>query len=212
MYLPKHFECSDVVQLHELIKNRPLATVVTLGKGGPNANLIPLYLAPGPGPYGTLRGHVACVNPLLEDLKHGCPVLAVFVGPEHYISPSWYPTKQAHGKVVPTWNYVMVQARGAMRAVDDPFWLREQLDALTRQHESALPQPWSMQDAPEAYIDQMIRAIVGIEMVVEQLAGKWKISQNQPAENHDSVAAHLRASTQAGAAWMADQIKSRHEN
>lgn len=212
MYLPKHFEVSHVAPLHDLIRQRPLATVVTLGTNGLNANPVPLHLSADPAPYGTLRGHVARANPLLADLEEGRPVLAVFHGPEHYITPSWYPTKSEHGKVVPTWNYTVVQAHGTMRAIDDPAWLQEQLEHFTRQHESTLPHPWSIHDAPPVYIDQMIRAVVGIEMVVDRLVGKWKISQNQSPQNRDSVARHLRESGQADAAWMAEQMRPQHEN
>lgn len=212
MYIPKHFEVSDPALLQDLIRNRPLATVVTHGRAGLSANLIPLHLATDPAPYGTLRGHVARANPLLADTQEACPTLAIFHGPERYITPSWYPTKREHGKVVPTWNYAVVQAHGTLRAVDDPGWLREQLAHFTRQHESALPHPWSIHDAPAAYVDQIIQAVVGVEMVVERLVGKWKISQNQPPQNRDSVVRHLRATGEADAAWMADQMEKWHED
>jgi len=192
MYLPPHFEESRVEVLHDLVRAYPLATIVTLSTDGLNANHIPLQLSQGPGEFGTLRGHVARCNPLLRDLARSAETLAVFHGPQRYVSPSWYPTKHEHGRAVPTWNYAVVHAYGSLRAVDDPAWLRSLLASLTGEQEAPFAAPWSVSDAPPEFIDQTMGAIVGIEMVVTKLIGKWKVSQNQPAQNQIGVATGLR--------------------
>ncbi|MBV7485065.1 FMN-binding negative transcriptional regulator [Bordetella sp. BOR01] len=204
MYLPRHFEETRPAALHGLMRARPLATLVTGdGAGGFDANHIPLYLDPAAGPHGVLRGHVARANPLWRLIGDGAPALAIFQGDEAYVSPSWYPSKHEHGKAVPTWNYVVVHARGTLRAIDDAAWLRGLLDTLTGEHESAFAQPWSVADAPADFIEKMVAAVVGIELPIEQIAGKWKVSQNQPAANRAGAAQGLRERGQAGPAAMA---------
>jgi transcriptional regulator len=170
---------------------RPLALLV-LGGADPTADLIPLEYSAGEGAHGTLRGHVARANPLWQHA--GESVLAVFTGPEAYVSPGWYASKREHGKVVPTWNYTMVQARGTLRAVDDASWLRALVGRLTDAHEAARAEPWQVSDAPEDFIAQMLRAIVGIEIALTSLTGKWKVSQNRSAADRDGVAQGLDAS------------------
>lgn len=179
--------------MHELIRARPLATLVTLSSGGLNANHIPLHLSESPAPLGALHGHVARANPMLSDFAGDVESLAVFHGPNAYISPSWYTTKGQTGKVVPTWNYVVVHAYGSLRVVDDAAWLRAQLEDLTADNEAPFPEPWAVSDAPHEYIEGMMAGIVGIEMVITRLSGKWKVSQNQPAQNRSSVVAGLKA-------------------
>src|SRR5262249_1872949 len=179
MYVPKQFEEPNVEVMQELIRDRPLATLVSLGSNGLNANHIPLEIAPEPSPYGTLRGHVARANPLWRELSTGVESLAIFQGPDAYITPSWYPTKQETGMVVPTWNYAVVHAYGALRVVDDADWLRSLVGRLTDQHEMGFQDRWSVSDAPHEYIEKLLGAIVGIEMVVTKLIGKWKVSQNR---------------------------------
>lgn len=209
MYLPAQFEESRIDVLHALIRARPLATLVTLASTGINANHIPLLLAQGPGEFGRLQGHVARSNPVWQDLVAGVEALAVFHGPEGYISPSWYPTKQQHGKVVPTWNYAVVHAYGTLRVIEDPAWLRSQLEALTAQSEAALVKPWAIADAPEEYIKHLMAGIVGIEMVITRLSGKWKASQNQPAENQSGVIAGL---SELGATELAALVEKATRN
>lgn len=189
MYIPAHFEEPRVEVMHDLMRAHPLAALVTLGADGIQANHIPLHLSAEPAPFGVLRGHVARANPLWQNPRG--EVLAIFHGAQGYISPSWYATKQQHGKVVPTWNYIAVHAYGALRVMDDPAWLRAQLEALTAEHEGNLPEPWAMGDAPAEYIERLLKAVVGIEIVITRLQGKWKMSQNQPPENRDSVALAL---------------------
>ena len=194
MYIPQAFEETDVEVMHGLIRARPLATLVTLSSNGLNANHIPLHLSESPAPFGALWGHVARANPILDDLAKDVEALAVFHGPDTYITPSWYATKPETGRVVPTWNYVVVHAYGYLRVVDDPVWLRTQLDALTTQSEAPFAEPWAVSDAPEEFIERLKGAIVGVEMVITRLQGKWKVSQNQPSQNQASVIAGLKAS------------------
>jgi transcriptional regulator len=185
MYLSKHFAQNDIAKLHDLMRAFPLATLVTHGADGLEANHVPLLLDRAAGPNGTLRGHVARGNPLAA--ADGQEILVIFQGHEGYISPSGYATKAEHGKVVPTWNYCAVHATGRLRVVDDAEWLLAQLTALTAEHEAGLAKPWAVGDAPADYIEKMLGAIVGIEIVVERLIGKWKVSQNQPAVNQASL-------------------------
>jgi len=192
MYVPSHFEESGIEVLHELIRACPFATLVTMSSGGINANHIPLHLSRESGQYGTLRGHVARSNPVWIDLVSDIEALTIFQGPDSYITPSWYPTKQEHGKVVPTWNYAVVHAYGALRIIDDPVWLRNQLEILVAQHEAKFNKPWAITDAPREYTDHMIGAIVGIEIEITKLSGKWKVSQNQPAQNQEGVIKGLK--------------------
>jgi transcriptional regulator len=208
MYLPKHFEVSRVETLHDLMRACPLATVVTLSAGGLNANHLPFHLSPEPAPYGTLRGHIARSNPMLSDPVPNVEALAVFQGPESYITPSWYPTKKEHGKVVPTWNYAVVHAYGTLRLVDDAAWVRSLVETLTRQQEAAFSKPWSVSDAPQEFVDQRLKAIVGIELVITKLIGKWKVSQNQPQENQIGVVHGLRSLGDSQASEMAGLVES----
>ena len=187
MYIPKHFDQPHIEAMHELMRARPLATLVTLSYGGLEANPIPLHLSDAPAPFGTLRGHVARANPLWRDFAKEVEALAIFHGPDAYITPSWYATKQETGKVAPTWNYAVVHAYGTLRAIDDAGWVREHLETLTDHHEANFPKPWAVSDAPGEFIEEAIKAIVGIEIVITRLSGKWKVSQNQPEQNQAGV-------------------------
>ena len=208
MYIPKQFEEPKVDVMHALIRARPLATLVTLSSGGLNANHVPLHLAESPAPFGTLQGHVARANPVLSDLNSNIESLAVFHGPNAYITPSWYATKKETGKVVPTWNYAVVHAYGFLRVVDSAAWLRAQLEALTAHNESPFAEPWTVSDAPDEYIEKMMAGIVGIEMAITKLSGKWKVSQNQPAQNQAGVVAGLEASSLPDAMAMAALVEA----
>lgn len=212
MYVPKQFEELRIEVLHELIRAHPLATVVTLSSEGLNANHIPLHLSESCNQFGLLRGHVARANSILNDLLGGAESLIIFHGPDTYITPSWYATKQESGKVVPTWNYVVVHARGVIRVVDDAPWLRAQLESLTAHNEAALPNPWAVSDAPNDFIEKIMPAIVGIEMEITALVGKWKVSQNQPSQNQASVAKGLRESSLGDAVAMAALVEARATN
>lgn len=187
MYLPGHFAEDDLATQHALLRTFPLATLVVHGPDGLAADHVPLQLDAGAGPRGTLRGHVARANPLAT--QDGQEILAIFTGHDAYISPTHYATKAEHGKVVPTWNYTAVHAYGRLRTVDDPAWLLARLRELTADHEAGQPRPWALDDAPADYLEKMLRAVVGIEIVIERLIGKWKVSQNQPAANRESLIA-----------------------
>jgi len=208
MYIPPQFEQPDIEAMHALIRDRPLATLVTLGANGISANHIPLHLSPTPEPFGVLRGHVARANPLWRDFASDVETLAIFHGPDAYISPSWYATKQEAGKVVPTWNYAVVHAYGFLRVIDDAAWVRTQLEELTQHNEAAFPEPWAVADAPEDFTEKLIGAVVGIEMVITRLIGKWKVSQNQPSQNHRSVIQGLSDSGQSEALAMAALVNA----
>ncbi len=208
MYLPAHFQQNDVAVLHRLMRARPLATLVTLGAGGLNANHVPLHLLDTPAPFGTLRGHVARANPLWSDLRAGVDSLAVFHGPQAYISPNWYPSKKASGRVVPTWNYLAVHASGELRIIDDPAWVRALLTRLTAEHEATQPAPWKLTDAPESFAATMIGNVVGIELTITRLLGKYKASQNQPEQNQAGVADALLRRDSEDAKLMAHWVQT----
>ena len=192
MYIPKHFAENDVAEMRALMRAHPLATLVSHGADGLNANHIPLLLADS-APWGRLQGHVARANPVWKDGQVGGEVLAIFHGHDSYISPSGYATKAEHGKVVPTWNYTAVHAWGHLRVIDDPTWVFAQISALTAANEAGLRRPWAVTDAPADYMEKMLGAIVGIEITITRLLGKWKVSQNQPPENQASLIAALAA-------------------
>jgi len=208
MYLPKHFEQPSTEVLHELMRAHPLATLVTMSADGLNANHLPMHCSTTPAPFGTLHGHVARANPVLKDLANGTEVLVIFHGPDAYITPSWYATKKETGKAAPTWNYVVVHAYGVMRVVEDAAALRRHIELLTDMHESAFPEPWKVSDAPDEFVEQLMARIVGIEMVITRLVGKWKLSQNQPVPNRTGVVAGLRASNTCEAQAMAALVEA----
>ena len=199
MYDVPAFREARVEVLHALIRAHPLATLVTFSSdaaAGLEANHIPLLIDPAPGPdrpFGTLRGHVARANPLWRGFNADVEALAIFQGPQGYVTPSWYPSKTQHGKVVPTWNYAVVHARGTPVVLEDAASVLRIVSALTDTHEARQAHPWQVGDAPPAFVDQMLRAIVGIEIPIEQLVGKWKVSQNRSADDRAGVAAGLRA-------------------
>ncbi|MDD2811100.1 FMN-binding negative transcriptional regulator [Rhodoferax sp.] len=209
MYLPQHFEETRPEVLHAVMAAHPLASLVTVQNGLPCLDEIPFLLSAGDAGPIRLQAHVARANPLWQRAAN-TPVLVVFRGPQAYISPSWYAAKAEHGKVVPTWNYVLVQARGILRVVDDADWLRAQVQALTRSREDSRAAPWQVSDAPADYVAQMLRAIVGIEVTVEALTGKWKVSQNRNEADRTGVALGLRQEpgdqTAEMAEWVSKQL------
>ncbi len=208
MYIPKQFEESRVEVMHELVRAYPLATLVTHSSNGLNANHIPVHLSLSPAPYGTLRGHIARANPLFGEILEGIETLAIFHGPDSYITPSWYATKKKTGKVVPTWNYAVVHAYGVLRIVDNAPWLRTQLDALTNHSEASFHEPWAVSDAPADHIERIMAAIVGVEIVITKMLGKWKVSQNQPTQNQVSILSGLKSSGLPESKAMAALVES----
>jgi len=188
MYLPSHFEERDPERLRRFIREHPFGTLVTLTTTGLDANHIPfLLLADTTSAAATLHGHIARANPLWRDLVPDSRALVIFHGPDSFISPSWYPSKRDTAKVVPTWNYAVVHAHGALRVVDDVMWLRSHVEALTQEHEGPRETPWAVGDAPADYVDKLLGGIIGIEISVTRLAGKWKVSQNRSAADRAGV-------------------------
>lgn len=187
MYVPKHFEETDVRILHHLILDHPLGALVTLTHRGLDANHIPFLVSAEPAPFGTLHGHLARANPLWRDFSRDVEALVIFQGPEIYVSPSWYLGKKEHGKVVPTWNYVVVHAYGALRIIDDPVRMRAHLEELVAAFESRRPVPWKMADALADYIEKMVGGVIGVEIPIQRLIGKWKASQNRTARDRQGV-------------------------
>jgi len=210
MYLPRHFEQQDAAAMAQLLQLHPLATVAWYAADGLSAEHLPLMWerAAGDGAHGTLRGHVARANPVWREAA-GAEVLAVFQGPQAYITPSWYPSKAANAKVVPTWNYAVVHMHGRLRITEDAAWLRALVGRLTDVHEATRAQRWQVGDAPADYIEQMLRAIVGIEIEVVRLQGKWKVSQNRTASDRTGVVAGLESMAGEQAAAMAALVRGR---
>ena len=203
MYLPAHFEERRIDVLHAFVQRHPFGLLVTPGADGAVANGLPFLLdAGGASGLGMLRGHVARANPVWREAADA-PALVVFQGPDGYVSPSFYPAKAEHGKVVPTWNYAIVQARGRVRAIDDREWLRAFVGRLTARHEGSREQPWAITDAPADYIDTMLGAIVGIEIELTALVGKWKLGQNRALPDRRGVVSGLEAAVTEGATDLA---------
>jgi transcriptional regulator len=208
MYLPSHFEETRPAVLHALLKAHPLGLLVTTdAQGAPVVNPIPFMLMPDRGPLGTLVGHVARANPVWQARPGAPEALVVFQGPDGYISPNGYASKAEHGKVVPTWNYAVVQARGPLVALDDAAAAHALVTQLTRRHEASQPKPWGVGDAPDDYIATMLRAIVCIEIPLTALVGKYKLSQNRSQPDRAGLMAALRADEAPAAhtlaQWMA---------
>lgn len=203
MYQPPHFVETDPDVLHSLIDEVGTGLLVTSGEGGPTANLLPFRLD---RQAGILRAHLARANPQIAELKAGAPLLVVFQAASTYITPSFYKTKQESGKVVPTWNYVMVQVRGRAKITDDAGWLGHQIRDLTDTHEAGLDKPWSVDDAPESYIASQIKGIVGLEIAITAMDGKWKASQNRVEADRQGVAEGLAQRSDSASRQMATLV------
>ncbi len=197
MYQPTHFRITDGEKLHALMRAYPFATVVTGGEGGLAANHLPLELVGG-----KLLGHVARGNELSQ--LDGAEVLVIFRGPDGYVSPNWYPSKRETHREVPTWNYAVVHVHGRLRTITDAAWLRQLLERLTTRHEAGQPEPWRVSDAPEDHIEKLLRAIVGLEISIDRVEGKFKLSQNHPDANRAGVVAGLGARAGRGDAALAE--------
>jgi transcriptional regulator len=208
LYLPAHFKEERTEVLHALMRARPLAALVALCDSGLVANHVPMETLSEPAPLGMLRGHIARSNPLWRDCRSDTEALAIFQGPQTYISPSLYPSKQESGEVVPTWDYAVVHARGTLRFIHEAEWLRTLVTGLTQYHEAGREQPWSITDAPAAYIDKMLSLIVGFELSISSLSGKWKVSQNRPAADRQGVVQGLRSAVEPDAREIADMLAS----
>ena len=191
MYRPSLFREERIDVMHDLMRSFPFASIVTLGSGGIEANHLPFVLKGNGTNPGALHGHVARENPLWQTDSAG--VFVIFQGPHHYITPSWYPSKQEHGKVVPTWNYAVVHAYGSLQAHDDPVWVRTHLSDLVTQQEDVRDAPWTVEDAPDDFIAAMLEGIVGVEVVIDRLEGKWKVSQNRGETDRAGVVSGLKS-------------------
>lgn len=187
MYTPAHFDETRLPVLHEAIRQARLAALVTLSGDGIEASHTPVLLEPTEGAYGTIYGHLSRANPQWRRASAAVPALAIFSGPDAYVTPSWYPTKEQTGRAVPTWNYVAVHAYGGIEFFEDSQRLRRVVTALTENHEARRAEPWSISDAPEDYIDAMLRGIVGFRLAIGRLEGKWKMSQNRSADDRQGV-------------------------
>ena len=200
MYLPTHFAEPSLDELHRLIQAHPLGTLVSHSADGLDANHLPFLLDAQAGEAGTLLAHVARANPLWQTLADGAPVLAIFHGPQGYISPSWYPGKQDTHRRVPTWNYEVVHAHGTLHVHEDDKFLRRVLALLTRTHEAAEPQPWKMGDAPADYLAEQLQRIVGIELRITRLVGKRKLNQHHELRDREGAIQALEARGQGALA------------
>jgi transcriptional regulator len=205
MYQPPHFREDDLGVQHELIRAHPLGLLITAGGSGLMANPVPFQLDAHASEKGTLRLHLAKANGQWRDIQDGAPVLAVFQGANSYVTPSWYRTKQETGKVVPTWNYAIVQVRGPARVMDDAEWLLRQINAITGQQEGNREEPWAVHDAPEDFIRAQLKGIIGIEIEITAIEGKWKVSQNRPVADREGVASGLNQVE--GQTEMVDLVK-----
>jgi len=211
MYQPPHFREDRIEVQHALIRAQSLGLLITAGRDGLQANPVPFLIDADGSERGTLRAHLARANPQWQELATVAECLVVFQGPHQYISPSLYPTKHEHGRVVPTWNYITVHAWGQPRVIDDAAWIRRQVDDLTSHKERSRSTPWFVSDAPESYVAAQLRGIIGIEIPIARIEGKWKVSQNRPAHDRAGVVAGLRDSGDDGetiASLVAERSRS----
>ena len=193
MYLPHHYEESRPERLHALMTGNPLGILVTHGSGGLDANHLPFELETREGSNGILHSHVARANPVWRELASGDEVLVIFRAADAYISPNWYPSKHEQHRQVPTWNYMVVHAHGRVTVRDDERYLRGVVGRLTKRHEASQPRPWKMGDSHPAFIDEMLAAIVGLEIAITRLVGKFKLGQNKDRRDALGAVAALRA-------------------
>jgi transcriptional regulator len=208
MYQPAHHREDRLEVQHALIRSFPLGTLVTSSPSGLLANHIPFLIDAAASKLGTLTAHVARANPQWRDFEPSAEALVVFQGAESYITPSWYETKRETGKVVPTWNYAVVHAYGAITVRDDATWLRRHIAELTAFNEGGRAEPWAVTDAPDGFVGAMVRAIVGIEIEIARIEGKWKVSQNRPEPDRRGVVEGLRAEASAPARDMAELVEA----
>ncbi|QKD04182.1 FMN-binding negative transcriptional regulator [Mesorhizobium loti] len=197
MYEPPHFKETRADVLHGLIRAYPLGMLISNGPDGPEANAIPFLLDAAVSANGRLRAHMAKANPQWKLIAENpsSPVLVVFQGTDAYVTPSWYETKRETGKVVPTWNYAIVQVRGTAKVIDDQDWLAQQIADLTASQEGPRAAPWAVTDAPAPFIQSQIKGIIGLEIEISEIHGKWKVSQNRPVADRAGVAQGLESET-----------------
>jgi transcriptional regulator len=205
MYRPDEFRVEDVARMHELMRARPFASLISNSSTGLYASHLPTVLK-DEGSFGVIECHLARANPHWKDIASGNEALMIFQGPEGYITPNWYPSKAEHGKVVPTWNYAIVHAYGRAEMMEHNDWLRRHVDELTAQQEQVQARPWALSDAPQSYVDAMLRGIVGFRFVITQIEGKWKMSQNRKLNDQLRVTKGLDRRAEGDDLEIADLI------
>src|SRR5436189_1454543 len=205
MYQPDHFRVEDVSEMHALMRARPFAALVSAASSGLFASHLPTVLK-DEGRYGAIECHLARANPHWRDLADGGEALMIFQGAEGYITPNWYPSKAEGGKVVPTWNYAVVHATGRPEVMQDKAWLLRHVTELTAQQERTEAKPWALSDAPDSYIDVMLRGIVGFRFAITRLEGKWKMSQNRDTEDREGVVRGLNTRATGDDLEMAELV------
>jgi transcriptional regulator len=206
MYQPEHFRLDDRDALHDVMRAHPLGQLISAGASGLQANPVPFVLHADDGNQGLLRTHLARPNAQWRDFVDGCDVLVIFQGPQAYVTPSWYAAKKEHGKVVPTWNYVTVQVRGRATAVQEGRWLVRHVSSMSDQQEEPLEHPWAVRDAPEPFITALTRGIVGVEIAITAISGKFKMSQNRPEADRQGVVKGMAAQGAADVAALVSRL------
>ena len=206
MYQPEHFRLDDRDALHDVMRAHPLGQLISAGASGLQANPVPFVLHADDGNQGLLRTHLARPNAQWRDFVDGCDVLVIFQGPQAYVTPSWYAAKKEHGKVVPTWNYVTVQVRGRSTAVQEGRWLVRHVSSMSDQQEEPLDHPWAVRDAPEPFITALTRGIVGVEIAITAISGKFKMSQNRPEADRQGVVKGMAAQGAADVAALVSRL------
>lgn len=209
MYIPAPNREDNVSELQRFIRANPLCTLVTLNGKRLVASHIPVMLHESASRFGVLRGHLARGNSQWRDCDTDVEALAIFTGPQHFISASWYPGTRTHGEEVPTWNYVAVHAYGSLRTIEYPNWLLDHLTTLVDENEQIVETPWSVSDAPPEFIASQMRSIVGVEIDVSRVEGKWKASQNRNDEDAAGVVAGLSSLGTAASEVMSELIRKR---
>ncbi|MFK0159968.1 FMN-binding negative transcriptional regulator [Streptomyces sp. NPDC090493] len=206
MYVPEHF-VPDETAVKDLLTNAGASDLITMTPRGLLATLLPFEYDPDAGEHGALIGHMARGNDQWEQQVQG-EAMVIVRGSEAYITPTWYATKQEHHRVVPTWNYMIAHVYGQLVVHDDPAWIEAQIRRLTDRHEADYDEPWSVDQAPEKFIQRQLRAVVGVELVISRIEAKFKLSQNQPEENVEGVVAGLEARGQSGDAAVAAAVRA----
>ncbi len=206
MYVSKHHQLNDRDAVFALMETHPLGAWVCQSKEGLVANHVPFFLDRTRGPHGTLMGHVARANSVWRQLASDTPSVVMFQGAQSYITPGWYPGKAEHGKVVPTWNYVVAHAHGTAQVIEDPHWMLGMLNRLTDAQESRQTCPWRVGDAPPDFIDKLMRGIVGIEISIDRLDGKLKASQDEDVQDRHGTVRGLQSNHNGASREMAELV------
>jgi len=209
IYNPPAFRETDLAAMHAQIRHSGLATLITVGADGPIVSHLPMLLDSQPGPFGKLTGHLARANPQWKESDFSKPAIAMFMGPDAYVSPNWYPSKAEHGKAVPTWNYSMIYVRGRIETFEEAEELRAHVTALTERFEQSAPNPWQVSDAPEDYLQRQFKGIVGLRLTIDTIEGKAKLSQNRSKADQDAVVAALSGSGRANDLAVSGMMKQR---